>query len=52
MDKNREWLKFIISGKIEAYVNYKNECKKQQICGGVQNTYFDRWPCDKGNTLR
>ena len=52
MEQNKEWLKFIITGKINNYLNYKSECQKNEICGGEYNSNFDRRPCDKRNELR
>ena len=48
MQGNKEWLKFIISGKIDDYLNYKNSLTKQQLYGGENHPIFDRRPCDKG----
>ncbi len=52
MESHKNWLKFIISGKIDDYISYKNNCQKQEIYGGGQNQIFNGRPCDKGSEYR
>ncbi len=32
MEKEKFWLKFIISGKAEDYINYSNKKREEEIC--------------------
>lgn len=52
MNSNAEWLKFIISGSVKHYINYKTEAEKQQFFGGVKNTDFDRRSCNQGDLIQ
>ncbi len=52
MIEQEKWLKFIITGKIDDYLEYKTNCKKANLYGGGQNSFFDRRPCDKGREYR
>ena len=52
MLQNKAWLKFLITGNPKDYLNYKNKANEQQIYGGEDTAYYDRWPCDKGNEYK
>lgn len=49
MDLNKSWLKFIITGKPQDYLNYKEDLEKQQINGGEGSANYNRWPCNQRN---
>ena len=49
MNDLQKWEKFILSGKIDDYLNYKTECKSKELIGGESNSYYNRRPCDKGS---
>lgn len=51
MDTNKNWLKFIISGRAEDYINFCNS-RREQLIGGDTSAYYDRRACDKGKELR
>ena len=50
--QNRAWIKFLITGNPRDYLEYKNITKQQQIYGGEDTAYYDRWPCNKGNNYK
>ena len=52
MQTNKEWLKFLITGNPKDYLKYKSSKTKQQLYGGEDTAYYDRWPCDKGNEYK
>ena len=52
MNHNKLWLKFLISGNPKDYLKYKNNIKQQQLYGGENAAYYDRWTCDKGNEYK
>ncbi len=52
MQQNKHWLKFIITGKPQDYLNYKDTCKKTEILDGEVYEHNNRWPCNKGNEYK
>lgn len=52
MESDKNWLKFIISGSVEDYLNYVNSCKNSNIAEGENYGHHHRRPCDKGNEYR
>lgn len=52
MEENKQWLKFIITGKVDDYLAYKTYCKEQEMLGGVDYSLFDGRPCNKGSKYR
>lgn len=52
MESDKNWLKFIISGRVDDYLNYINFCKSKSITEGEAYGHHNRRPCDKGNEHR
>ena len=46
------WLKFIISGKVDDYLKYAYSRKDMAVSGGVDNSHFDGRSCYQGNEYR
>ncbi|MCQ2441172.1 MAG: hypothetical protein MJ076_04685 [Clostridia bacterium] len=46
------WLKFVISGKVDDYLKYADSRKAEEVSGGVDNSHFDGRSCNKGNEYR
>ena len=42
MEKEKSWLKFVISGKFTDYLKYAEACRKQNICEGSANAFYNR----------
>ena len=42
MDREKSWLKFIISGKVSDYLNYAEACRKEEISEGSTNAFYNR----------
>ncbi len=42
MEKEKSWLKFLTSGKVEDYLTYVNSCKGSEILGTGNNPFHDR----------
>ena len=49
MDREKNWLRFITSGKVEDYLNYVNSCRGSEIIGTGDNPIYDRGISYKGN---
>lgn len=49
MEQNKSWLKFIITGKIDDYLTYKQNSQKQQLNGGGEIAHYNRRIGDQGN---
>ncbi len=49
MDREKSWLRFIISGKADDYLNYVNCCKGSETVGRGDNPIYDRGVGYKGN---
>ena len=49
MDKNSSWLKFVITGKIDDYLSYKENTKKEHLNGGENIADYNGRTCDKRN---
>lgn len=47
MQQNKAWLKFLITGNPQYYLDYKNNTNQQQLYRGEDTAYCDRWPSDK-----
>lgn len=52
MQQNKSWLKFIITGKPQDYLNYKETAKQQEILGGEGIAHYNRRPCNQGNEYK
>ena len=52
MEQQKSWLKFVISGKVNDYLEYVNSCRKQNISEDNTNAFYDRRPDNKGNGCR
>ena len=52
MGAEKEWLKFIISGKVEDYLKYTNSVKNYRDFGGEDNVFVNRRIGNKGNGRR
>ncbi len=52
MTENKFWFKFILSGKPQDYLKYKDSCKKQELIGGEVYEHNDRWLGNKGNQYK
>ena len=42
MDRQKNWLKFVISGKVSDYLNYAEACRKEEISEGSTNAFYNR----------
>ena len=42
MEKEKSWLKFVISGKVSDYLKYTEMCRKENISEGSLNAFYDR----------
>lgn len=49
MSENQLWLKFIISGKPQDYLNYAQKVKQQEFFGGDGIAHYDGRTCDQRN---
>lgn len=49
MYENKYWLKFIITGKPQDYLNYKESSNIQQLNGGEGIAFNHRRPCNQRN---
>lgn len=49
MEQNKSWLKFIITGKIDDYLTYKQNSQKHQVNGGGEIAHYNRRTGDQGN---
>lgn len=52
MQQNKSWLKFLITGDPKDYLTYKNTKNQQDIYGGEDTAYYDRWSGNKGNEYK
>lgn len=52
MEQNKLWLKFIITGKPQDYLNYKENFQKQQITGGEGSAHYNRRSCNQRNEYK
>ena len=52
MHNNKAWLKFLITGNPKDYLNYKNKTECQELFGGEDTAYYDRWPSYQGNDYK
>ena len=52
MEQNKSWLKFIITGDPQDYLNYKEYSQKQQLNGGEGSAHHDRWPYNQRNEYK
>lgn len=52
MDKDEYWNKFISDGKIESYLNYKQQVKSQDGNYDGTNAFDNRRPDNSGTTNR
>ena len=47
-NKNADWLKFIITGSVSDYLNYRNaDMNGGSVDNGGKNSLYDRRTCDK-----
>jgi hypothetical protein len=49
MESEKNWLRFIKSGKVNDYLSYVNSCKENEINGGFRDTVHHRGLGNKGN---
>lgn len=42
MEKEKNWLKFVISGSVSDYLHYAEACKKENISEGNANAFYNR----------
>lgn len=42
MEREKNWLKFVISGKVTDYLKYAETCRKQNISEGNANAFYNR----------
>lgn len=49
METDKNWIKFIKSGKVADYLNFVNSCKENELSGGYGNTVYNRGACNKRN---
>ena len=49
METDKNWIRFIKSGKIADYLNFVNSCKENELSGGYGNTVYNRGACNKRN---
>lgn len=52
MGTNEKWLKFIISGRINDYIDYASSKRADCILGGESDAVYDRCARDTGNEYR
>ncbi|MBP3599937.1 MAG: hypothetical protein J6J30_02535 [Clostridia bacterium] len=52
MTPEKEWLRFLKSGRVADYLNYVNSCKENMISGGTTDTVHNRGLGNKGNERR
>ena len=52
MIPEKEWTRFLKSGKVDDYLNYVNSCKENMITDGVADTLHNRGFSNKGNDRR
>lgn len=44
MEKEKNWLKFVISGSVSDYLKYTESCRKENISEGSSNAFYNRSP--------
>ena len=49
MNKNENWLKFVITGSVKDYLNYKEKAENTQLKRGEGSAYCNGRSCDKRN---
>ena len=49
METEKNWIRFIKSGKVNDYLSYVNSCKEKEINGGFWDTVHHRGLGNKGN---
>lgn len=49
MISEKEWMRFLKSGKVADYLSYVNSCKENRISDGTTDTVHDRGLGNKGN---
>lgn len=42
MEKEKNWLKFVISGKVSDYLKYAEVCRKENISEESRNAFYNR----------
>ncbi len=52
MERNKNWFRFILSGRVEDYIRYSDSCKQDKLLGGEDNSFFNRCIGDKGEQYR
>lgn len=52
MNSDKDWLKFVISGKVDDYIKYCDSCRKENLEEGNGNALYNRCSCNKGNANR
>ena len=52
MESQKNWLKFIISGRVDDYLKFVNSCRKHNIREDNTNAFYDRRPSYKGDEGR
>jgi len=49
METQKNWLKFVISGRVEDYLKYVSSCKKENISEDSKNAFYNRCVGYQGN---
>jgi len=52
MEPQKNWLKFVISGRVDDYLNFVNSCRKHNISEDNTDAFYNRSLSDKGNEGR
>lgn len=52
MSKEKDWLRFIISGRVDDYIRYTDSVKKESLNGGEKNSFHNGCSCNKGEQYR
>lgn len=52
MKSQENWLKFVISGRVEDYLDFVNSCRSEEIDHGGRNSLHNRCIGDKGDGYR
>ena len=49
MEREKNWLKFIISGRVDDYLKYASSCRKDNIKEETKNAFYNRCIGYQGN---
>lgn len=49
MESDKNWIRFIKSGKVDDYLKFVNSFKENELSGEFGDTLHNRGTCNKGN---